>query len=98
MLIARDKTQSIQFPFTGYDYTHASFDLLNDISPAFWDFVLPLHDKFTSRQQVLSAKRTKILAGACAEALYRDTLSRQWQRQPHGGSGFQNGVGIRGIK
>jgi malate synthase len=64
MLIARDRTESVRFPFSNYDYTHAGLDSFDDLSPAFLDFILPFHEEFTPRQQALAAERARVLAEA----------------------------------
>lgn len=42
----------------------ADFDAARDLPPGFMDFLLPLHQKFTPRQQALVAKRAEVLAAS----------------------------------
>ena len=47
----------------------ADFDPARDFPKGFWEFLLPLHEKYTPRQQQLIAKRAKVLADAHAGKL-----------------------------
>src|SRR3954462_5641699 len=42
----------------------AEFDPARDLPKGFWEFYLPLHERFTPRQQALLAKRAQVLASS----------------------------------
>ena len=61
MPIQTGRTEAEQLP---YGHTPTVFDPFTVISRDFLEFLLPLHEEFTPRQQVLSAKRDRALAEA----------------------------------
>lgn len=64
MLIETNRRESTPFPSRDIGFETVPFDLRIDMPDDFLEFLLPLHEEFTPRQQALREKRSVALARA----------------------------------
>src|SRR5712671_1348411 len=79
--LATTETRGLQTPVNG---TPAGFDPSHDLPRGFMDFFLPLHQRFTPRQQQLAHKRVEVLQRSLegdkpAHRFPSDTVRNGWR-------------------